>query len=93
MTGFICKSASRAPKEEGGFVLGCTQSSSSAPVLGSLQDAAMLGAAGGGKTQPDMESNGFYSKWGLGREGGGEGECSMPQGACFSDLRYLNYRF
>lgn len=46
-----------------------------------------------GNNQPDTESNGFCAEWGLGRVGGGEGEWSMPQGACFSDLRYLNYKF
>lgn len=56
------------------------------------------GAAGGGE---EAGSNGerarardfFPAKWGLGRVGGREGEGSMPQGACFSDLRHLNYKF
>lgn len=51
------------------------------------------GGAGMGRNQPHTESNAFNAKWGLGRVGGEEGEWSMPQGACFSDLRYLNYKF
>lgn len=69
--------------------LPCTTSPAGIPV----GCTGCWGAAGGGKTLADTESNGFDSKWGLGRVGGGEGEWSMPQGACFSDLRYLNYKF
>lgn len=83
VTGFVSKPASRAPQEEGGRVLGCTQGfhprlpcrAGSAPALDPCGMQRMLGGCRrGGKTQPDTESKGFYSKWGLGRVGGGEGE-------------------
>lgn len=80
-TGFISKAASRAVKEEGCCVFGVH---TEAPSRAALHNQpcwdpcgmhwVLGGCRKGGKTLADTESNGFDSKWGLGRVGGGEGE-------------------
>lgn len=83
VTGFVSKPASRAPQEEGGRVLGCTQGfhprlpcrAGSAPALGSLRDAADAGGLQeeGGKPSQirkarDFIPNGAWGGWAVGRE-------------------------